>query len=132
MLAAMPADELAETLCVLAGPNAGNAARHFGKYSYDSGDVAGAIVWSQVAMSADLIAPPPSECASAPMPPIPLRLHCQLEGAAYEVISFAALAIEAPQIAAMPQSSPPALAKRGTARFSRNTMPVIIGAATEF
>lgn len=102
MLAAMPAGELAETLWVLAGPNAGNAARHFGKNSYDSGDVAGAIVWSQVAMSADHMAPPRSECASAPVPPIPLGLQRQLEGAAYEEISFASLAIEAPQIAAMP------------------------------
>ena len=105
MLAAMPAEDLAETLCVLAGPNAGNAARHFGKYSYDSGDVAGAIIWSQVAMRADLIAPTRGESGSAPTPPIPLRLRRQFEVVAHEDVTFAALAIEAPQIEPLPEAA---------------------------
>lgn len=53
MLAAIPAHEMAETLCILAGSNAGNAARHFGKQSYEAGDIAAAVLWSSIAQALD-------------------------------------------------------------------------------
>ena len=49
MLASIPANEMAETLRVLAGDNAANAARHFSRRSHDMGDASSAVLWSSIA-----------------------------------------------------------------------------------
>ena len=49
MLASIPANEMAETLRVLAGDNAANAARHFTRRSRDMGDASSAVLWSSIA-----------------------------------------------------------------------------------
>ena len=49
MLSSIPVNEMAETLRVLAGENAANAARHFTRRSYDMGDASSAILWSSIA-----------------------------------------------------------------------------------
>jgi len=48
VLASISINEMAETLRVLAGDNAGNAAHHFAERSYDFGDVASAVLWSGI------------------------------------------------------------------------------------
>lgn len=53
MLASISINEMAETLRVLAGNNAGNAARHFAGRSYDFGDVASAVLWSSITQMLD-------------------------------------------------------------------------------
>lgn len=89
MLAAVPADEMAETLCVLAGANAGNAARHFGRQSYASGDVASAIVWSSIAQTLELNTPAAREPEQEmPVHPIPKRMIRNLESAAFQGVRF--------------------------------------------
>ncbi len=74
MLAAVPLYEMAETLCLLAGSNAGNAARHFSRQSYDAGDIASAILWTSVARVLDRMASAAREPEGAlAMPPAPLE-----------------------------------------------------------
>jgi hypothetical protein len=80
MFSAIPANEMAETLRVLTGDNAENAARHFGKYSFDSGDVATAILWTNIA---ELLVPAVGLDAELCAPPVPLRMRQVLEAAAY-------------------------------------------------
>lgn len=49
MSAPIPVAEMAETLRVLAGSNAGNAAHHFKSRGYETGDIASAALWSSIA-----------------------------------------------------------------------------------
>lgn len=89
MLAAIPVDEMAETLCVLAGSNAGNAARHFGRHCYASGDVAAAIVWSSIAQTLETMTPATREPEQeTPMHPVPKRMIHTLEAAAFQNVRF--------------------------------------------
>ncbi|HEY7610380.1 MAG TPA: hypothetical protein VIF14_14190 [Alphaproteobacteria bacterium] len=119
MLAAIPANDLAETLRVLAGDNAGNAARHFGKHSYDTGDVAAAILWSLVAQSADLMVRPRDERPETSLCPIPLRMRRQPEAIAGEV-PIAALALDGLLVEPPPEPPAPASA----AMRSASVLPV--------
>jgi hypothetical protein len=66
--------EMAETLLVVSGDNAGNAARHFAKRYYDTGDVASALVWGHIASAADAFV---SRRAQGPAaaPPEPQRMR---------------------------------------------------------
>ena len=89
MLAAIPVNEMAETLRVLAGANAGNAARHFSKVSFDLNDVASAILWTNIA---ETIERTPS-AAAAPAEefegrPVPRRMMHQLEATAFHDARF--------------------------------------------
>lgn len=88
MLSAIPANEMAETLRVLAGDNAANAARYFGKYSFDNGDVATAILWTNVGqlLGPMLEAAPQADAPSGP--PVPQRMKHLLEAAAFEGIRY--------------------------------------------
>jgi hypothetical protein len=55
-LAAVPhASDMAETLLVLAGGNAGNAARYFAEQFYRNGDIDAALVWSQVVEASEVL-----------------------------------------------------------------------------
>ena len=85
MLAVIPVNDMAETLRVLAGTNAGNAARHFSKVSFDSDDVASAILWTNIA---EIIEHLPSAASASSEEiearPIPRRMMHQLETMAYE------------------------------------------------
>ena len=89
MLSQITASEMAETLRVLAGPNAENAARHFGKHSFDRGDVATAILWSKMiellqramGSAADMI-------GNTAAPPVPLRMKRVLEPAAFAGVRY--------------------------------------------
>ena len=92
MLATIPVNEMAETLRVLAGANAGNAARHFTKRSHDMGDVAGAVLWTSIADIVVSVAPvhlaacaPAEACA---MPPVPQRMKQLLEATAFAGVRF--------------------------------------------
>jgi hypothetical protein len=87
MLAAIPEHEMAETLSVLAGTNASNAARHFGKQSYEKGDIAGAVLWSGIAQTLERLAvPAPAETVA--MQPVPKRMTDRLEAAQLEATAF--------------------------------------------
>jgi hypothetical protein len=84
MLDSIPAKEMAETLRVLAGVNAANAARHFCERSQDLGDAAGAMLWTSIGAALEL----PPFAATAPAeqsagPPIPQRMRLLLEVQAY-------------------------------------------------
>lgn len=87
MLATIPVNEMAETLRVLAGANAGNAARHFTKRSHEIGDVAGAVLWTSIAdvVAGFVASPPAKECAA---PPVPQRMKQLLEATAFEGVRF--------------------------------------------
>lgn len=90
MPAAVPVNEMAETLCVLAGSNARNAAQHFGRQSYASGDVASAIVWSSIAQTLESMTPGAREPEQVEtlVYPVPKRMVHKLERAAFEDIRF--------------------------------------------
>ena len=105
MLASIPVNELAETLRVLAGGNAGVAARHFSKHSYDSGDASSAVFWSSIAevlaCSAALAsAAKPMHAASAPLAHI--REGMAFQGVWYEDVDPEVLAREEPPPIAVP------------------------------
>jgi hypothetical protein len=71
MLASIPVNEMAETLRVLAGNNAANAARHFTKRSYDMGDVSSAVLWSSIAQCLGVAPPAAAETNAVPADPAP-------------------------------------------------------------
>jgi hypothetical protein len=84
MLESIRANEMAETLRVLAGINAANAARHFCERSQDLGDAVGAMLWTSIGAALEL----PPFAATAPAeetaePPIPQRMRQLLEAEAY-------------------------------------------------
>jgi hypothetical protein len=86
MLASIPVNEMAETLRVLAGDNAANAARHFTKRSYDMGDVASAVLWSSIAQCFG-VAPAAAETYAMPADPAPfesIREGMAMQGVRYE------------------------------------------------
>jgi hypothetical protein len=100
----LPVHELAETLAVLVGDNAGNAARHFIQHSYAADDVASALLWSNVVRvleggSSAL------EAIELESRPVPRRMIEALEAAAFDGVKFEdidaeTLAREEPQFAA--------------------------------
>ena len=105
MLATIPVNEMADTLRVLAGANAGNAARHFTRYSYDLGDASSAVFWSSIAevlaCSAALAsASKPVRTETAPLAQI--REGMALQGVWYEDVDPAILAREEPPPIAVP------------------------------
>jgi len=85
-------DEMAETLFVLSGFNADNAACHFFERSQDLGDVASAATWSRILRAVkDRFKKPPINS-----PPVPLRLRREWESAIfaaaqYEYVSLTSL-----------------------------------------
>lgn len=76
-------DDMTETLRVLAGDNAGNAARHFSKWSYDLGDVASAVHWASIASTLDGIAPDAAGVAAEDSAPS-IEIQLLREGMAFE------------------------------------------------
>lgn len=100
MAASIPADEMAQTLRVLAGDNAVNAARHFTRYSYYVGDTHAVALWSRTIQA--LV-----DRSAAPMRPTILvaeevtqsrlvRERDALRGVRYEDVDAATLALEEP------------------------------------
>jgi hypothetical protein len=73
MPASLPVAEMAETLRVLAGSNASNAAHHFTSRCYETGDIASAALWSTVAGTLDGTAPAAAETDSEAPVPAPIR-----------------------------------------------------------
>lgn len=106
MLASIPVNEMAETLRVLAGDNATNAARHFTKRSYDMGDVSSAVLWTSIAqfLAAALPAaePPPEAQAAEAMPLDRIREGIAMQGVRYEDMDAETLAGEERQAIAIP------------------------------
>lgn len=87
MIAEIPVNDMAETLRVLAGANAGNAAHHFRKWSYDSGDAASAILWSSIARMLEHIAEMSDGKRELSDPP-PVQILQLREGMAFENVWF--------------------------------------------
>jgi hypothetical protein len=106
MLASIPLNEMADTLRVLAGDNATNAARHFTKRSYDMGDVSAAVLWSSIVQCLDgPIAQPAPEAPAAPEDPVPfddIREGIAMQGVRYEDVDAETLAREEPTPVAIP------------------------------
>jgi hypothetical protein len=100
MLASIPVNEMADTLRVLAGENAANAARHFTKRSYDMGDVSAAVLWSSIAQCLGAAVPaqadaPDADAAAADAVPIDrIREGIAMQGVWYEDIDAETLARE--------------------------------------
>ena len=100
MLASIPVNEMAETLRVLAGANAANAARHFTKRSYDMGDVSSAVLWTSIAQflgAGTAPAEPAPEMHSAAAETMPLdriREGVVMQGVRYEDVDGETLARE--------------------------------------
>ncbi len=89
MLAAIPEHEMAETLRVLAGTNASNAARHFGRQSHELGDIASAVLWSSIAQTLERMATAASEPDAEPaVQPVPRRMMQHLQDTAFEGVRF--------------------------------------------
>ncbi len=87
MIADIPVNDMAETLRVLAGANAINAAHHFRKWSYDSGDAASAILWSTIARMLEHIAERSDGKQELSDPP-PVQILQLREGMAFENVWF--------------------------------------------
>lgn len=88
MLASIPVNELAQTLRVLAGDNAANAARHFTKRSHDMGDESSAVLWSTImqCLGAEAAAVPDASETDAAADPTPS--HEIREGIAMQDVRF--------------------------------------------
>lgn len=108
MLASIPVNEMAETLRVLAGANAANAARHFTKRSYDMGDVSSAVLWTSIAQflgAGTAPAEPAPEMHSAAAETMPLdriREGVAMQGVRYEDVDGETLAREERETIAIP------------------------------
>lgn len=109
MLASIPVNEMAETLRVLAGANAANAARHFTKRSYDMGDVSSAVLWTSIAQCLGAVAAPAAEPAPAAqstaaetMPLHFIREGVAMQGVRYEDVDAESLAREERETIAIP------------------------------
>lgn len=109
MLATIPVNEMAETLRVLAGENAANAARHFTKRSYDMGDASSAVLWTSIAQCLGAAAAPAAEAApeteiavadAMPLDRVPEDVAMQ--GARFEDVDAETLAAEEPEPIAIP------------------------------
>lgn len=98
MLASIPVNEMAETLRVLAGGNAANAARHFTNRSYERGDVSAAVLWSSIArvLAGALPAPETELELTDPAPISLIREGIALQGVRYEDVDAETLAREEP------------------------------------
>jgi hypothetical protein len=97
MLAAIPVNEMAETLRVLAGDNAVNAARHFTKRSFDMGDVSSAVLWSSIAQCLGVVPPAAAEPNAVPADPATfddIRGGIAMQGVRYEDVDAETLARE--------------------------------------
>jgi hypothetical protein len=86
MFSGIQPNEMAETLSILAGPNASNAARAFSKESLNAGDIATAAQWSNIAATLEYVAVGPQ--AEAPVPPVPRRMIRLREQIAFQDASF--------------------------------------------
>jgi hypothetical protein len=100
MLASIPADDMAQTMRVLAGENAVNAARHFTRCSYYRGDVALVTLWSRtiqaLAGSSRAPARPAQLIAEKPTQSRLVRERDAFQGVRYEDVDAATLALEEP------------------------------------
>ncbi len=142
MLASIPLNEMAETLRVLAGDNATNAARHFTKRSYDMGDVSAAVLWSSIVQClGGPVAPAAPGAQTAPEAvledPVPLdhiREDIAMQGVRYEDVDAEILAGEEPTPVAIPPIPRRArsLKRFGLARAEKQTAEHgVEGAAAE-
>ena len=105
MLASIPVTEMAETLRVLAGDNAANAARHFTQHSHERGDVSGAVLWSSIAQVIAGPAPVPARARAAAEPSPAdtvairrIRESIAFQGVRYEDVDAETLASEEPPV----------------------------------
>ncbi len=100
MLASIAANDMAETLRVLAGVNAVSAARHFTRLGFELGDVESVALWSRTIQAL-------TEASRAPARPTILaaekatesrlvRESTALQGVRYEDVDAATLALEEP------------------------------------
>ena len=100
MLASICAEDMAQTMRVLAGENAANAARHFTRRSYTLGDISSVALWSR---TMEALAGP----TRAPRRPVQLtgeevtqsrlvRERTAFQGVRYEDVDAATLALEEP------------------------------------
>lgn len=98
MLASIAADDMAETMRVLAGANAVCAARHFTRLSFEFGDVDSVALWSrtmQALTEASRVPAPPAILAAEKATESRLvRESTALQGVQYEDIDAATLALE--------------------------------------
>jgi len=84
----LPVHELAETLAVLAGDNAGNAARHFIQHAYAADDIASAVRWSTVVQMLEGGTSTALEPTGPESRPVPRRMIEALEAAAFDGVTF--------------------------------------------
>lgn len=100
MIAAIAAEDMAETMKVLAGSNAVSAARHFTRLSFERGDAGSVALWSRTmqalagpsnppARPAQLIAETATQSRLA-------REGAAFQGVRYEDVDAATLALEEP------------------------------------
>ena len=100
MLASIAAEDMAETMRVLAGANAVNAARLFTRFSFELGDVDSVALWSRTMQAL-------TEASRAPARPAILaaekatqsrlvRESTAFQGVRYEDVDAATLALEEP------------------------------------
>ncbi len=100
MVASIPADDMAQTMRVLAGENAVNAARHFTRCSYHRGDIDLGTLWSRTTQA--LAGPPGAPTRPAELAPERLtqsrlvRERAAFQGVWYEDVDAATLALEEP------------------------------------
>lgn len=113
MHASIAVNEMSETLRVLAGDNAANAARHFTQHSYERGDFSSASLWSSIArLVAGPPAPVPARARAEPSPADTFAIprideSIAFQGVRYEDVDAETLAREEePPIAVQPFGDP--------------------------
>lgn len=100
MLASIAADDMAQTMRVLAGENAVNAARYFTRCSYQRGDCCSVALWSrtmQALVGSSRVAARRAELTPERMTQSRLvRERAVFQGVRYEDVDAATLALEEP------------------------------------
>lgn len=100
MPASICAEDMAQTMRVLAGGNAVNAARHFTRRSYTLGDVASVTLWSRTMEALAVPSQPPRRPMQLTAEEVTqsrlVRERTAFKGVRYEDVDAATLALEEP------------------------------------
>lgn len=100
MLASIAAEDMAETVRIIAGANAISAARHFTRFAFEFGDVDSVALWSRTmqALAGPSVAParPARLTAELVTQSRLVRERDALQGVRYEDVDAATLALEEP------------------------------------
>jgi hypothetical protein len=133
MLGTLQESDMAETLMVLAGGNAGNAARHFAKADLDAGNIGGALAWARVIEAAEILLRDLSQAELARARSARGLRGPQLDQATYELVRISSIEAKPAFIERPPADSQAASSQadqtRGTSAEARQSVTIVTAIA---